>query len=263
MRRILLLASLLIASSMPGGASGQSAISAEIAPLGKLRFATNGGNQVLVSRTSDGKISGGLAVDIGKFIAEKLEVSFELVAYANANAYTQSFGKGEWDIGFGPPTPAAAQKADFIQDLVLADYMFVVAHGREFADVSQVDRPGVKIAVGTNSVSDLFLSRTLKSAELVRVPGGVGPGLEALRSGKADVWAASTSNVYAVADDLPGAKVIPGVLTSERYMVALPKGRSSAAQGRLAEIANEAKRTGVVLKAVEQPGMRGVRVAPD
>jgi polar amino acid transport system substrate-binding protein len=263
MRRILLLAILLIATSMPQGALGQPAISAEIAPLGKLRFGTNGGNQVLVIRTADGKISGGLAVDVGKFIAEKLGISFELVAYANADAYTQSFGKGEWDVGFGPPTPAAAEKADFIVDLVLADYMFVAAPGREFADASQVDRPGVKIAVGTNSVSDHFLSRTLKSAELVRVPGGVGPGLEVLRIGKADVWAASTSNVYAIPEGLPGAKVIPGVLTSERYTLALPKGRSSAAQGRLAAIANEAKRTGVLLKAVEQPGLRGVRVAPD
>ena len=110
MRRILWLAILLIATSMPGGALGQPAISAEIAPLGKLRFATNGGNQVLVRRTADGKISGGLAVDVGKFIAEKLGVSFELVAYANADAYTQSFGKGEWDVGFGPPTPRRRRK---------------------------------------------------------------------------------------------------------------------------------------------------------
>ena len=44
MRRILLLASLLIATSVPGGALGQPAISSEIAPLGKLRVAMNAGN---------------------------------------------------------------------------------------------------------------------------------------------------------------------------------------------------------------------------
>lgn len=134
MRRILLSAILLIATSMPGGALGQPAISAEIAPLGKLRVATNGGNPVLVTRTHDGKIRGGVAVDVGKYIAEKLGVSFELVPYANADAYTQSFGKGEWDVSFGPPTPVVAEKADFILDLVLADYMYVAAPGREFAD---------------------------------------------------------------------------------------------------------------------------------
>ena len=263
MRGILLSTFLLIATSIPGLALGQPAINSEIAPTGKLRVATNGGNTTLVTRTPDGKVIGGVGVNVGKFIAEKLGGSFELVSYANADAYTQSFGKGEWDIAIGVSTPLVAEKADFGPVLMLVDYMYVAAPGREFANAAQIDRPGVKIAVGRNSVSDQFLNQTLKSAELVRVPGGVGPGLEALRSGKADVWAASSSNVYGVADSLPGSKVIPGALTSEPYTVALPKGRSSAAQTKLVEIVNEAKRTGVVRKAIEQLGVRGIRAAPD
>ena len=80
-------------------------------------------------RTPDGKIIGGVALEVGKFIAEKLGVPFELVPYADANAYTQSFGKGEWDIGIGAPTPLVAEKADFIVDVVLTDYMFLAAPG--------------------------------------------------------------------------------------------------------------------------------------
>ena len=190
-----------------------------------------------------------------------LAVSFELVAYANADVYAQSFGKGEWDIGFGAPTPLVAEKADFILDVVLTEYIFVAAPGREFADAAQVDRPGVKIGVGKNSSSDQFLSRTLKSADLVRMPPGVG-GIEALRGGKADVWAASASNVQQLADGLPGAKIVPGAFTSDRYMVALPKGRASNARSKITEIVNEAKKTGVVQKAIDQTGMKGVRVAP-
>jgi polar amino acid transport system substrate-binding protein len=203
---------------------------------------------------------GGVALDVGKFVAAKLGVSFELVAYTNAEAYTQSFGKGEWDIAIGPPTPLVEGKADFGPDLVLIDLMYVAAPGREFANSAQVDRPGVKIGVGRNSGADQFLSRTLKSAELVRPGGG---GAEALRSGKADVWAANANNVQGVADALPGAKVVPGAFTTERYTVALPKGRSSAAQAKLAEIVSEAKKTGLVQKALGQTGMGGVRVAPD
>ena len=120
MRRILLLAILLIATSIPGRVPlGQAVISSEIAPLGKLRVATNGDNPLLVMRTPDGKMVGGVALDVGKFIAAKLGVSFEAVAYANADAYTQSFGKGEWDIAIGPPTPLVAEKADFGPDLIL------------------------------------------------------------------------------------------------------------------------------------------------
>jgi polar amino acid transport system substrate-binding protein len=260
MRRILLWAIILIAASIRGGALAQPAISSELAPLGKLRVAMNGGSPELVKRTSDGNLVGGVAVDVGKFIAAKLGVSFELIAYANADAYTQSFGTGEWDIAIGPPTPLVAEKADFSPDLMLLDLMYVAAPGREFADAAQVDRPGVKIGVGRNSGADQFLSRTLKSAELVRPGGG---GIEALRSGKADVWAANASNVQAVADALPGAKVVPGAFTTVRFTVALPKGRSSAAQAKVADIVNEARKIGVVRKAIEQAGMKGVRVAPD
>jgi polar amino acid transport system substrate-binding protein len=263
MRRILMSAILFISISIPGGVSAQPAITSEIAPLGKLRVAMNGGNPVLIKRSPDGKMIGGVAVDVGKFIADKLGVPVELVPYTNADTYTQSFGKGEWDIGIGPPIPLAAEKADFGPDLLLVDHVYTAAPGREFADAAQVDRPGVKIGVGRNSAQDQFLSRTLRSAELVRMPGGRTDAIETLRSGKANLWAANATQAQAIADGLPGAKIVPGAFNSERSSVALPKGRSSAAQGKLVEIVNEAKTTGIVQKAIEQAGLRGVRVAPN
>jgi polar amino acid transport system substrate-binding protein len=122
-----------------------------------------------------------------------------------------------------------------------------------------VDRPGVKIGVGLNTSSDQFLSKTLKSAELVRLTGG--SSIEALKSGQVDVWAASASNIEQVADRLPGAKIVAGTFTSDRTMVILPQGRSSAARAKIIEIVNEAKKSGVVKKALEQTGVRGVRAA--
>ena len=198
MGRISWLAILLIANSdtyrSRWPASGQLRDRAD----GEIACGNERGNPVLLTRTADGKMVGGVAFEVGKFIAEKLGVSFELVRLRQADTYTQSFGKGEWDIGFGARTPLVADKADFVLDLVLADYAFVAAPGPEFADAAQVDRPGVKIGVGRNSSSDQFLSRTLKSAELVRCPAA--EAIEALRSGKADVWAASASNAQEVAD---------------------------------------------------------------
>jgi polar amino acid transport system substrate-binding protein len=260
MRRILLLAILLIATSMPQRAFGQAAIRSEIAPHGTLRVAMNAAAVVLLKQTPDGKITGGVGVEVGKFMAGKFGAVFELVAYPDSNTYTQSFGKGEWDIGFGAKTPLVAEKADFILDVLLTDYLFVAVPGREFADAAQVDRPGVKIGVGLNSSSDQLLSKTLKSAELLRLPGG-GKSIEALRGGQVDVWAASASNVEHVPDRLPGARIMPGAFTSDRTMVILPKGRSAEAWAKVVEIVNEAKKTGVVRKALEQTGARGVRLA--
>jgi polar amino acid transport system substrate-binding protein len=251
---------LIVIATFESG-SAQPSVTSEIAPTGKLRVAMNAQTAVLLRRSAEGKIIDGVGLEVGKFIAEKLGVPFDLVAYSNSNAFIQSYDKGEWDIGFGARTPLVAEKAEFILDVLLTDFLFVAAPGREFADGAQVDRPGVKIGVGTNSSSDQFLSRTLKSAELVRLPVG-GQSVEALRNGQVDVWAASASNIQQVAERLPGSKIVPGAFTSDRTMVILPKGRSSAAQARIAEIVNEAKKTGIVQRSLEQTGMKGIRAAP-
>jgi polar amino acid transport system substrate-binding protein len=236
----------------------QPAINSEIAPQKKLRVAMNANTRVLLTRTKDQIITGGIGLELGKFIARKLGVVFELHAHTGAASFIQSFGKGEWDIGFGVKSPLVADKADFIADVLLNEYWFIAAPGREFANAAQVDRPGVKIGVGLNTLSDQFLSRTLKSAQLVR---GV-DSMEALRTGQLDVWAASASNIEELSKRLSGAKIVPGAFTSDRTMLILPKGRSSAAQAKVIEIVAEAKKTGVVRKALEQTGVKGIRAAP-
>ena len=157
MRRTLSLTIVLIAISIRGVALAQPAISAEIAPQGKLRVAMNASTVVLVMRTPDGKITGGVGVELGKFMAGKFGTVLELVVYPGSNAYSQSFGKGDWDIGLGSKTPLVADKADFIVDVLLTDFLFLAAPGRQFADAAQVDRPGVKIGAGVDSSSEQFL----------------------------------------------------------------------------------------------------------
>lgn len=248
------------ASQVPGGASGQPALGAEIAPQGKLRVAILAVNPVLMTRKPDGSVSG-VAIDLGRFIAERLGVPFEPVFYSSAEAYTRSFGKGEWDVGLGA-RGLGGELADYGPDFMLVDNLYVAAPGREFADAGQVDRPGVKVAVARDGPPDRFLTRTLKAAELVRIPAGREAAIEALRGGTADVYASNGMIVHGVADAFPGAKIVPGLFTSIPQAIAIAKGRSAAAQGRLAEVVTEAKRAGLVQKAIEQAGIKGVRVAP-
>jgi polar amino acid transport system substrate-binding protein len=204
---------------------------------------------------------------IGRFIAAKLGVPFESVVYANPQAYEQSFGKGEWDIAIGPRVLAPADKADVTADIWLIDLLYLAAEGKNFASANQVDRLGVKVGTIQNSPSDRFLTRTLKAAELVRLP--LSPNfptdaIELLRGGKADVFGADSGLIDSIAGGYPGAKIVAGAFNTVRAAVALPKGRSSAAQTRIAEIVIEAKRSGVVQKAIDQAALgNGVRVALD
>lgn len=261
MRALLLPAVIFVATLISAEASAQSSSGLEISSNGKLRVASFT-NNILFMKKPDGRIVGA-AVDLGNFIARKLGVTFEPVVYANPESYTSSFGTGAWDIAIGPRTAATAEKSDFGPDFILVDNIYLAAPGREFTDATQVDRVGVRIAVAQNGPPDLLLTRTLKSAQLVRVPGGVPDTIELLRSGKADVFASNGEIIHAAANGLPGSKIVPGAFNTVRMAVALPKGRSAAAQAMLTAIVNEAKGTGIARKAIEQYQLKGVRAAQD
>ena len=162
---------------------------------------------------------------------------------------------------------APADKADVTADVWLIDLLYLAAAGREFTAADQVDRSGIKVGTIANSPYDRFLTRELKSAQLVRLP--LSPSfpkdaIEMLRDGKADVFGADSGLIDSIASGYPGAKIVPGAFNTVRVAVAIPKGRSNAAQGRLAEILTQAKRTGIVQKAIEQAGLKsGIRVSPD
>jgi polar amino acid transport system substrate-binding protein len=249
---------LLAILGSPAVGQAQQAASAEIAPNGTLRVAFQTASPILAKRAPDGSVSG-VVVDLGRFLADKLGVTFEPVAYANQETYAQSFGKGEWDVVIGVRNSLADPTPDFM----VADAMYIAAPGRDFADVTRVDQPGVKVGVSQGGGSDQFLSRALKSAQVVRVPGGVSNAVNALRTNTVDVWAANPVTLQEIADALPGSKVVSGAWTTGRYAASLPKGRSAAAQERLAELVNEAKRTGIVQESIERAGFKGVRVASE
>ena len=239
----------------------QSNINAEIVPTGKLRVGLNGSNATLVARAADGSVSG-IAADLGKFIAGKLGVPFEAVVYSGAATYTASFGKGEWDIIVTGRNPLAAKLVDFMPDVILIDYVYIAGPGREFADLGQVDRAGVKIGVPRNASADAFLSQRLKTAELVRVAGDADTAIEMLRDGKIDLYATGIESVQRIADRVPGSKII-GAFETVAFAISTAKGWSPAAQSKLTQLVNEAKAAGIVQKAIEKSGHKGVRAAPN
>jgi polar amino acid transport system substrate-binding protein len=246
----------LALATLPVAAAAQDALKAEIAPGGKLRVALIGV-----------RVLGGVGEPVGQFLAERLGLPFEAVTYRNPQAYEESFAAPAWDVAIGPRVLAPADKADVTPDAWLVELLYLAAAGRQFSAAGEVDRADVKIGTIQNSPSDRFLSRTLKSATLVRLPlspNFPADAIDMLRSGAADVFGADSGLIAAIAGGFPEGKIVPGAFNTVRVAFALPKGRSAAAQARLAELLAEAKRTGVVLRAIEQAGLTtGVRVAQD
>ena len=251
MARILLSIALLMGFS--GMAFGQTAPGPELAPGGKLRVG-------MIAIT----VLGGVADPVAKFMGQKLGVAVQPVMYPSPEAYLQSFGKGEWDIAIGPRVLAPADKAESTADLWVIDLVYVAAPGKEFPDIASVDKAGVKIGTIRGAPSERVLTREIKAAEIVRIPLSptiAADAAELLRSGKADVFGADSGVGYPAAQALPGAKVVPGAFATVRVAAALPKGHSSAALAALATLVEEAKHGGVVQKAIDAKGLKGVNVA--
>jgi polar amino acid transport system substrate-binding protein len=250
MRRLLLSVALL--AGLSGVALGQTAPASEIAPGGKLRVG-------MIAIT----VLGGVAEPVAGFVGQKLGATVEPVMYPNPEAYLQSFGKDEWDIAIGPRVLAPADKADSTANLWAISLVYVAAPGKDFPDVASVDKAGVKIGTIRGAPSDRVLTREIKAAEIVRIP--LSPNIAAdaadlLRSGKADVFGADSGVGYPAAEALTGAKIVPGAFGMVLVAIALPKGRSPAAQVLLATLIDEAKQTGVVQKAIDAKGLKGVNV---
>jgi polar amino acid transport system substrate-binding protein len=251
MGRLLLSIAALLAG-LSNAAFGQTSPASEIAPGGKLRVG-------MIAIT----VLGGVAEPVAGFVGQKLGATVEPVMYPNPEAYLQSFGKSEWDIAIGPRVLAPADKADSTENLWAISLVYVAAPGTEFPDIASVDKEGVKIGTIRGAPSDRVLTREIKAAEIVRIP--LSPTIAAdaadlLRSGKANVFGADSGVGYPAAEALTGAKIVPGAFGTVLVAVALPKGRSPAAQALLATLVGEAKQTGVVQKAIDAKGLKGVNV---
>jgi len=135
-----------------------------------------------------------------------------------------------------------------------------VPAGSPIRTISDVDREGVRIAVASKSAYDLYLSRNLKRAELVRAEG-IDGSYELFVSRKLEVLSGLKPRLVTDAERLPGSRVLEGQFTAIQQAIGTPKGRDAAA-GYLREFAEDAKASGLVAQAIANNAVRGVSVAP-
>ena len=233
---------------------------AELAPTAKLRVGLILSNQVLVSKDpSTGELRG-VTIHLGKALGQRLGVPFDPVEYANPAALVKSFGTNQWDIAFLAFDPARAQEVDFSPSYMEVDNTYLVTANSKVTAVELADQSGMTIAVPEKSAPDLFLSRNLKSAQVLRVTGA-DAAIESLRSGKADAYAENAHVLSLYADRLPGARVLEGRYTVIQHAIATPQGKAAAAE-YVKTFVEEAKSDGTIAEAIRAAGLRRTRVAP-
>jgi len=187
-------------------------------------------------------------------------VPFEPVLYPSVGALLEGGKSGAWDVAFVGFSPERAKEWDFVALHLQIEFGYLVPPGSPISEMADVDRVGIRVAVQEKSQPDVFISRTLKNATLVRGPS-LAATLDMLASGKADVIFSIKPSLFEVSNRLPGSRVLDGRLGIDPHAMVMPKGRNlGAAYAR--EFIENAKSEGLVKSAMERVGMRGAVVAP-
>ena len=232
----------------------------ELAPSGRLRIGLNYQNFLLVLGDGPDGEPRGIAPDLGRELARRLGLAVEYVKFDAAGKLADAVKEARVDVGFIGAEPQRAQDIAFTSAYLEIPVTFLVPAGSKIRSIADVDQDGVRVSVSERSAYDLFLSRNLKKAQIVRAAGiqasydlFVGEKLEALGGLKPRL-------VQDVAR-LPGARILDGQITGVQQAIGTPKARSAAAK-YLSEYAADVKRSGLVAKLIEKHGVKGVNVAP-
>lgn len=223
-----------------------------------LRVALITSNPVLVSRRPDGTL-GGVSVVIARALAAHLGVPLVLKPYDNPARYNESLATGDWDVGLAARDPSRAEYLAFSATFMEVDNGYVARSGALPTNADEVDRPGIRIAVAQGSAPHGVLGRLIKNAEIVPVPGGFEPAREVLTTGKADVYAENLHLAHRLAEALSGSRVLPGRFNVVQMAIGVRK-RSEAALPIVDQFVNRIRSDGTVQAAINEAGLRGVRV---
>ena len=231
---------------------------AELAPGGKLRIGLNYGNFLLVLKDGPGGEPRGIAPDLGRELGRRLGVPVEFLKYEQAGKLADAVKDGKCDVGFLGAEPQRANEIAFTTAYLEIPVTFLVPAGSKIGSIAEVDRAGVRIAVADRSAYDLYLSRNLKKAQLIRAQG-IDGSYELFVREKLDILAGLKPRLVSDAEKLPGARILDGQITGVQQAVGTPKARAAAAQF-LGAFVEDLKHSGLVKKIAAEHGVRGVVV---
>jgi polar amino acid transport system substrate-binding protein len=232
----------------------------QLAPSGKLRAAINFGNPILANRDGPDAPPRGVSVDLARELAKRLGVEAQLVLYTAAGKVVDGVKAGEWDIGFVAIDPARAADVDYTAPYVIIEGAYLVPQGSTIRDNGEVDRTGNRVVVGQGSAYDLYLSRELKNATIVRAP--TSPAVvDAMVAQGAEVAAGVKQQLQADAKRVPNVRLLDGRFMVINQAMAVPKGRGDAVK-YVAAFVEAMKASGFVADALKRHRIEGASIAP-
>ena len=231
------------------------------APKGALRVAINVGNPILARRHPETQAPEGVSIDLATELAQRLDVPLELVVFEAASKSVEALSQDVADVGFFAIDPTRGETIGFTTPYVLIHGAYMVKQDSPLHSNDEVDRAGHTVVVGKGSAYDLFLSRELKAAELVRSPTSPEVVSFFLEHGH-DVAAGVKPQLEAELPKHPNLRMLPGHFMVISQAMGLPKNRGPEAQAYLTQFVEDMKAAGVVAQAMARHRIEGATLAP-
>lgn len=231
-----------------------------LAPTGKLRASINVGNPILANLDKEGKPFG-VSIDLAHGFARLLGVEVELVVFDAAGKSVEAVTQEQADFGFFAVDPVRGAGIAFTAPYVLIEGAYLVRDSSPLQDNAEVDRPGQRVVVGKGSAYDLYLTRELRQAEILRSPTSPKVVDTFLELG-AEVAAGVKQQLEADAQRVSGLRLLPGRFMVIAQAMGIPKGRGDAAASVLHRYVEDMKASGFVAEALARHAIQGASVAP-
>jgi polar amino acid transport system substrate-binding protein len=233
----------------------------DIAPTGRLRAALNMGNPVLARSNTSKEHPAGVTIDLARAFAAQLGLEVSFQEYTTAAHSGNALAAGDADIAFLAIDPKRAERIHFSAPYIEIEGAYLVRNDSPLHDNAEVDAAGMNVVVGDGSAYDLFLSRTLKHARLLKVPTSEQVVAAMLANPQAQVAAGVKQPLQADAARLGGVRLLPGRFMVIAQAMAMPKTRSARAFALMESFVEERKRTGAIADALARHGIDGAVVA--
>ena len=264
MRRFLLLS--MTMTLFVGNAAAQNtdmkAMREALAPTGTLRAVFLATNPVQgIPNPKTGEVTGP-AADITRELARKLGVPFSINGLDGVPAVMEAVNKRTADIGFLAADPTRAVQVNFTGAYSIGHNAYMVRRDSAIQNIADADRAGVKIGVAAGDAVDLYLSRTLKQAQLVRPANRtMEEAVRLLTSGEIDAFAANKQRLTEAAAHAPNVRLVPGSVLPVQQSIVVGK-ENTAGVTMLNRFIDEARDSGFLRDVIERAKLAGVEVAP-
>lgn len=232
-----------------------------LCPTGKLRAAINLGNPILANLNPAANLPFGVSVDLAQELAKRLGVELELVVVTGAAKSVLALNEQSADVGFFAIDPLRGAEIAFTAPYVLIEGCYLVPSDSVIQTNADVGQAGVRVAVGTGSAYDLYLTRELKNAQIVREPNAAGV-VAAFLAQKLEVAAGIKQALETSAQQLPNLRLLDGHFMVIEQAMGVPKRYGEEAAAFVSAFVQEMKTSGFVAQAMTRHGITGAAVAP-